>query len=134
MTSFAFDPDPSAYVLTITGLFKHLRKHNLKLSPSKVKIGATGADFLGDTLSPAGSWPHASKVAALTKRPMSLDLKQLRSLLGDLSYYRKFLANMAKRIRPIASLVKKGVKIVFTPAMERDAPRGIIDPAGFGLH
>ena len=113
-----FDSDPFAHVLTITGLFKHLRKHNLKLSPSKVKIGATGADFLGDTISPAGSWPNASKVAALTKRPMSSDLKQLRSLLGDLSYYSKFLEYMAKRIRPITSLLKHGVKFIFTPSME----------------
>ena len=47
-----FDPDPSAHVLTITRLFKQLRKHNLKLSPSKAKIGATNADLqgTGDTM------------------------------------------------------------------------------------
>ena len=47
-----FDLDPSAHVLTITGLFKQLGKHNLKLSSSKAKIGATDADFLGHTISP----------------------------------------------------------------------------------
>ena len=67
-------------------------------------------DFLGRI--------NASKVAALTKMPMPSDLKQLRSLLGGLSYYRKILADMAKRIRPITSLLKQGVKFVFTPPME----------------
>ena len=113
-----FDPDPAAHVLNITELFKRLRKHNLKLSPSKAKIGATDADFLGHTISPAGIRPNASKVAALMSMPMPKDLKQLRSLLGGLSYYRKFLPEMAKRIRPITSLLKQGVKFVFTSAME----------------
>ena len=49
---------------------------------------------------------------------MSIDPKQLRSLLSGLSHYRKFLEDMAKRIRPITSLLKQGVKCVFTPAME----------------
>ena len=52
------------------------------------------------------------------KMPMPTDLKQLRSLLGGRSYYRKILRDMAKRIRPITSLLKQGVKFVFTPAME----------------
>ena len=107
-----FDPDPGAHVLNFKELFKKLRKHNLKLSPSKAKIGATDADFLGHTISPAGIRPSASKVAALTKVPMPLDLKQLRPLLGGLYYY------MTKRVRPITSLLKQGVEFVFTPAME----------------
>ena len=112
------DSDPSAHVLTFTGLLKQLRKHNLNLSSSKAKIGATDADFLGHTISPAGIRPNASKVAALTKMPTPSDLKQLRSILGGLSYYRKFLADMAKRVRSITSLLKQGAKFVFTPPME----------------
>ena len=49
---------------------------------------------------------------------MPTDIKQLRSLLGGLSYYRKFLPNMARRIRPITALLKKGVAFDFTSTME----------------
>ena len=49
---------------------------------------------------------------------MPEDLKQLRFLLRGLSYYRKFLRDMAARMRPITSLLKQGVKFVFPPAME----------------
>ena len=69
-----FDPDPSAHVLLIKELFKQLRKHNFKLSPSKAKIGATDADSLGHIISPAGIWPNASKFAARTRMSMLLDL------------------------------------------------------------
>ena len=49
---------------------------------------------------------------------MLSDIKQLRSLLGGFSYYRKFLPNMACLIRPITALLKKGAAFDFTSAME----------------
>ncbi|CAB1119198.1 unnamed protein product [Ectocarpus sp. CCAP 1310/34] len=59
--------------------------------------------------------PNGAKVSALTKMPMPRDVKQLRSLLGGLRYYRKFLPNMAKCIRPLTTLFKKQEKFIFTP-------------------
>ena len=49
--------------------------------------------------------------------PTPTDIKQLRSLLGGLSYYRKFLPNMVCRIRPITALLKKGAAFDFTSTM-----------------
>ena len=112
-----FDSDPSTHVKIICPLFKRLRKHNLKLSPSKAKLGPTDADFLGHSISHAGVRPNAEKVSALTLMPMLRDLEQLRSLLGGLSYYRKFLPDMSKRTRPITTLLNKGLNL-FTPSME----------------
>ena len=63
-----FDSDPTAHVKTIPALFKHLRRHNLKLSHSKARLGAAGADFLGHSLSPAGVHPNTERVSALLKK------------------------------------------------------------------
>ena len=71
-------------------LFLRLRKHNLKLSPSKATIGATDAEFLGHTISPTGIIPNAQKAEA--KMPMPEDLKRLRSLLGALSLVQEISA------------------------------------------
>ena len=62
-----FDSDPIAHVQTIRSLFARLRKHNLKLSPSKARLGATDANFLGHSISLAGLRPNAEKVSALVK-------------------------------------------------------------------
>ena len=113
-----FDADPSLHVADMKEMFLRLRQYNLKLPPSKAIIGVTDADFLGHTISPAGVIPNAQKVEALTKMSGPKDLKQLRSLLCALSYYRKFLRDMAKRIRPMTSLLKQGVKFVLIPEME----------------
>ena len=48
---------------------------------------------------------------------MPSDIKQLRSLLGGLSYYSKFLPNMARLIRPITALLKKGATFEFASTM-----------------
>ena len=113
-----FDPDPASHVDNIRALFQRLRKHNLKLSPAKAKLGATNADFLGHAISSAGVSPYADTVAALTKIPMPTNVKQLRSLLGGIGYYRKVIANMFTLLRPVNALLKQGVKFIFTPAME----------------
>ena len=42
----------------------------------------------------------------------------MRALPGGAQYYRKFLRDLSKRIRPISSLLRKGFKVEFTPALE----------------
>ncbi|CAB1100851.1 unnamed protein product [Ectocarpus sp. CCAP 1310/34] len=113
-----FDATLAAHVATIRSLFERLRTHNLKLTPPNATIGATEAEFLGHTISPDGVRPNGDKVIALTKMPMPIDTKQLRALLGGLSNYRKFLPQMAKRVRPLTTLLKKNVKFEFTDSME----------------
>ena len=113
-----FDSDPTAHVATMRALFERLRKHNLKFSPTKARLGATDADCLGYSISPAGARPNAGKNSALTKMPMPRDLQKARALLGGVGFYRKFRRDVSKLIRPITSLLRKGVKYEFTPAME----------------
>ena len=113
-----FDSDPTAHLENMRALFESLRRHNLKFSPSKARLGATDADFVGNSISPDGVRPDADKISALTKMPMPRDLKQVSALLGGVGYYRKFLRDLSKWTRPITSLLRKGVKFEFTPAIE----------------
>ena len=92
-----FDSDPFAHVRTTPALFERLHKHNLKLSPSKARLGAAGADFLIHSISPAGVCLNAEKASALIKIPMPRDLKQVCSLLGGVGYFRKFLRELSSR-------------------------------------
>ena len=113
-----FDENPAQHVAGMRAFFERLRQHHLKLSPPKATIGTTKADFLGHTISSEGVLPNARKVEALAKMPMPTNIKALRSLMGGLSYYRRFLKSMAKRVRPVTALLKKGVPFVFTSEME----------------
>ena len=112
------DDCPTHHVATLAAFFSRLRLHKLKLSPDKSQIGAARVDVLGHVISADGVRPNDDRVAALTRMPMPTDIKQLRSLLGGLSYSSKFLPYMACRIRPITALLKKGAAFDFTSTME----------------
>ena len=105
----AIGPDdcPLHHVATLATFFARLRLHKLKLSPDKSRIGAARVDFLGHVILADGVRPNDARVAALARIPMPTDIKQLRSLLGGLSYYCKFLLNMAHHIRPVTALLKR---------------------------
>ena len=119
------DDSPIHHVATLATFFARLHLHSLKLSPDKSRIGAARVDFLGHVISADGVRPNNDRVAALTRMPMPTDIKQRRSLLGGLSYYRKFLPNMAHHIRPITALLEKGAAFNFTSAME-DTVRALL--------
>ena len=83
------------------------------------KLGvATDADFLSHYISPAGVRPNAGKVSALIKMIMPRDLKQVRTLMGGVGYYRKSLRDLPGRTRPITFLLRKEVQFDFTPTIE----------------
>ena len=123
------DDCPLHHVATLASFFARLRLHKLKLSPDKSRTGTARADFLGHIISADGVRPNDDRVAALTRMHMPTDIKQLRSLLGGLNYYRKFLLNMACRIRPITALLKKGAAFdsppqwtILSVPFSRDSP------------
>ena len=81
------DDCPIHHVVTLATFFACLHLHKLKLSPDKSRIGDARVDFLGHVISADGVRPNDDRVTALTRIPMPTDIKQLRSLLGGLSYY-----------------------------------------------
>ena len=116
--AIVFDPDPATHISSLGTFLDRLRQHNLKLAPAKARIGATSIDFLGYTISPNGLRPNAAKVTDLSRQPMPANISQLRSLLGGISYYRRFLPDLATRLRPIHRLLKRNTPFDFTPDME----------------
>ena len=110
------DYDSTARVKKIRALFEGRREPKLKLSHSKARLGATDVICLGHSITPAGIPTNAEAVSSLVKLPMPKNLKQAGALMGTVGYYRKFLPNLFKRIRPLTALLRKGYD--FTPAME----------------
>ena len=51
--------------------------------------------------------------------PMPTNVKRVRALMGGINYCRNCLPDLPKRLRPINSLLRKGVTFAFTPAMKK---------------
>ena len=91
--TIVFDPDPTDHVANIRALFGRLVSTTSTFSLQGQYRRHIPPTSWG-TLSAGGYSPNSDKVAALIKMPMPTDKKEVRSLLGGINYYGKFLLNL----------------------------------------
>ena len=84
-----------------------LNDAGLKLHVSKCSIGVNQVEYLGYTIDATGLKPTPDKLDAIVKAPEPKDLTQLRSYLGMLNFYRKFLVHAASVLEPLNRLLRK---------------------------
>lgn len=72
--------------------------------------------FLGYTLTKEGLVMDQSKVDPILKFPTPKNRTQLKSFLGCINYYNKFLDKFSSTIQPLLRLTSKKNKFIWTPA------------------
>ena len=113
-----YSRDGAQHVEDLSGFFERLTKFDLKLAPRKAFIGVRRIKFLGHRVTSRGLEPCPEKVEALLQMPMPTSVSALRSVIGGLSYYRRYLPRLSAILKPITALLKKGVKFEFTSENE----------------
>ena len=68
------------------------------------------ADYLGHSISAKGLKPSEDKGKAISKAPAPTNLTQLRSFLGMVNYYGKFLNGLSSTLAPLYSLLQNNAK------------------------
>ncbi len=81
-----------------------LREYGLKLSPEKCKFFQTLVWYLGHIISETGVQTDPDKISALKTWPKPKNLKELRSFLGFVGYYRRFIRNYSKVVKVLNDL------------------------------
>ncbi|MGR0272079.1 hypothetical protein ACUWC3_28635, partial [Klebsiella pneumoniae] len=59
---------------------------------------------------------NSEKTTAVQGMEVPYTLKGVRSFLGLVNYYRRFIPNMAEIVKPLSDLLKKGQNIIRSPA------------------
>ena len=95
-------------------VFEAIRKAGLKLNPKKCVFAETKVKFLGYELSGEGLAPDSEKVSAIEEFPKPVDVSSLRSFLGMMGYYRRFVGGFSEIAAPLHRLLQKDVKFVWT--------------------
>ena len=81
------------HVSRLESVLSRLRTGGLKLKVKKCTFCAPQVEYLGHIVSKHGLCPDESKVSAVQNFPLPQDVTQLRSFLGLIGYYRRFIKN-----------------------------------------
>ncbi|XP_015166801.1 uncharacterized protein [Solanum tuberosum] len=81
-------------------IFERLRKFDLKMNPLKCAFGVTSGKFLGFIVRHRGIEVDPAKIDTIQKMPKPKNLRDLRSLQGNLAFIRRFISNLAGRWAP----------------------------------
>ena len=96
------------HISRLRQLFQRLREARLRARPSKCVLGVETFGFLGHVLG-AGTIKHnPEKVKDIRNCQRPTNKKQVRSFLGLVRYYRKFVPNFSAISTPLSDLTKKG--------------------------
>lgn len=83
-------------------VLQRLKDYGLKLSPEKCKFFQTSVRYLGHIVSANGVETDPDKIKALKTWPSLTNLKELRSFLGFAGYYRRFIKDFSKIVKPLS--------------------------------
>ena len=86
------------------------RQTGLCLKKQKCQFVVKSVDYLGYTIDQQGIYPSQGKVKAVKAAPNPKNLTELKAYLGSLTYYGKFLPNLANVLAPLYQLLRKDVK------------------------
>ena len=78
----------------------------MKLNKSKCQFLKREAKYLGHKISGDGIKPLQNKVDAIKKAPIPKDVTELKSFLGILNFYGKFVKNMSSELHPRYELLQ----------------------------
>ena len=91
-------------------IFDRIRQYGLKLSPKKCSFLMNRVKYIGHIVSEEGVQADPDKVDKLRKWPTPKYPEEVRSFLGFVGYYKKFIGNFSNIARPLIDVMATGKK------------------------
>ena len=91
-------------------VLQRLEQYNIRAKKAKCAFMCDAVEYLGHRIDADGLHTLSSKVKAIQDAPQPQNVQELRSFLGLLHYYGKFLPNLATLLHPLNALLKTGSK------------------------
>ena len=115
-------PSVEQHLQDLRAVFLRLREHGLLLRPDKCVFGRSSMEFLGHHVDASGIRPLDNKVKAVCSYPRPVTLSELRTYLGLINFYHRFLPQAASILSPLNAVAgRRGskTKIQWTEDMTR---------------
>lgn len=95
------------HLKNLSKVLSTLQAAGIRLHPSKCSFLQSSVEYLGHKIDAEGLHPIQTKLDAIEKAPEPTNVDELRSFLGLLTYYAKFLPNMSTMLAPLYKLLNK---------------------------
>ena len=103
-------PSDTAHLKNLEEVLKRLKEHGVKANQAKCQFLQDSVVFLGHKITSQGIHTTKDKLDAVVKAPSPKNVQQLRSFLGLLNYYGKFIPNLAALVHPLNQLLHKNAR------------------------
>ncbi|XP_030235645.1 uncharacterized protein LOC115560379 [Gadus morhua] len=118
-------------------LFMRLDQHGLIVNPAKCLFGLSSIHFLGHLINKDGAAPLPSKVEAISAFPRPQTARALREFLGMVTFYHRFIRQVAHVMRPLYEALKEkspGQAVDWTVEREKafEATKAALGQAAIG--
>lgn len=100
-----FSQDFPTHLYHLEQVFQAMEKYGLKLRPEKCQLFRREVKFLGHCVSQKGVAPDPEKVSAVREWEPPKTVRQVRSFLGFVGYYRRFVKDFSKIAKPLNALL-----------------------------
>ena len=101
-----FSRTPEEHIHRLRAVFEKLKAAGLKLKLSKCDFFKKEIKYLGHVVSEQGVSADPDKIKAVTEWPQPTTVTEVRSFLGFVSYYRRFIPNFSKVAKPLNKLLQ----------------------------
>ena len=100
-----FSDTKEEHLKRLEAVFQKLAAAGLKLKPSKSFFFKEEIEYLGHVVSGEGISTNPKKVETVTKWPTPQTVYDVRSFLGFVGHYRRFIKNFSKISKPIREVI-----------------------------
>ena len=100
-------------------VLQQLENAGLTLKKSKCKFRVSSVEYLGHIIDANGLHPSESKVKAIRDAPTPTNVTELKSFLGLLNYYHKFLPDLSTILAPLHQLLRKDAKWIWSQTQDK---------------
>ena len=107
------------HLATLNRVMAVLRKAGLRLKKEKCVFLTEEVEYLGHKINAEGLKPTDEKFRAITEAQRPHNVTELKSYLGILNYYGKFLPNLASTLEPLHRLLRKGTRWHWTKEQQK---------------